>query len=145
LNVTFPVGDVPVTLARSVTDCPGAAELSVTVRTVALRFVPTLCEMLPVLPELLALPPYVATIVCGEPEELNADVDTEALPLESPELPSGFPSAVNATVPVGCVPPLVTFAVKVTLEPNDDGFELELTVVVDVACATVKLAVPVEP
>lgn len=113
-NVTLPVGEAPVTVAVSCTDCAGAAAVRDSERTVALTPVPMLCAIEPTLVVLLPSPLYVAVIVC-EPV-LSDDVVFSATPPESGTLPSDVEdvASANAMLPVGCTPPLVTVAVNVT-------------------------------
>ena len=136
-NVTVPVGvpEAVVTVAVKVTLCPNVDGLSDEVTVVVVvagggAF--TICVIAgDVLGALLALPLYVAVILC-DPVVNVAVVKVAVVPFNVPDPILVAPSK-NVTVPVGVPDAVVTVAVKVTLWPNVEGFKDEVIVVVVVA------------
>jgi hypothetical protein len=112
----------------------------------------TVCDTLPLEPEWLLSPAYVA--VTASLPTASAEVVHVAVPgkLDTVELVQPvfadqltFPVDVGVRSPCRIAPNwAVIVAVNVTLWPHTDGFVPEATVVVDVAPFTVCVSVPVE-
>jgi hypothetical protein len=96
----------------------------------------TTCDKAPVLDKRLALPPKAAEMECVP--TLSDEVLKEAEPPASATEPSVLDPSVKMMVPAGAPVPAgpVTIAVKVTVWPNEAGFELERSVVVLAAWVT---------
>jgi hypothetical protein len=140
LKLTLPVGANPPTVAVNVTLAPtadGFDELAIVAVLVALL---TTCDSAALVDaELLASPPYEATILCVATVSVlivHAAVLLLPLPASATALQpvTEPPSAVKATEPVGPTP--LTVAVNVTLTPPVDGFKELATPVVLVALLT---------
>jgi hypothetical protein len=136
-----PGADDPVTVAVSVTDCVGAADVGEALNPVELKLVPTFSMTDPAIPAaLFASPLYVAVIVCG-PLPRVPSVALVVPPESAGGAPKTVPPFRKVTVPVGAAPGLVTVAVYVTVAKGVDGFGTATTVVVAVACEAVKATV----
>ena len=132
VKVTEPVGEVPVTVAVKVTDCPNVEGLALEVSAVVEATTPTAWDSESDEVALTASPEYVASM--GWLPTTSELVVRVATPAASGTVPSGEPSSVKVTEPMGEMP--VTVAVKVTDCPNVDGLALEVRSVVEETSAT---------
>ena len=134
LNVTFPVGDRPLTVAVNVTLWPNVLGLVALTSVVEVAALLTCCAtVFEVDVALFASPLYATLIECEPP--VSVVVVQPALPLlkVTAEQMTVTPS-LNVAVPVGDWP--VTVAVNVTLWPKVLGFGALISVVELVALST---------
>ena len=121
LNVTFPVGLAPDTVAVSTTVWATCAGLGLTASAVVLVTFVTANEVVDeVLLALPVSPPYEAVRLCA-PEVVNV-VEYVALPKLIWAEPRVVVPSLNVTVPMGLEP--VTVAVKTTVCPTKAGLGL---------------------
>ena len=136
VNLTVPVG-VPldeVIVAVSVTDDPDVDGFAEEVTVVVVDPPVTTCDSAVL--ALLVKPPVpvkVATIECVP--AARVDVAKVALPAETATFDANVVApSVKVTVPVGVPPEEVIVAVKVTDDPDADGFADELSAVLVEPC-----------
>jgi hypothetical protein len=133
LNVTVPVAAAGETVAVNVTGAPDGDGFVEDVNATA-DACSTFCVSVDeVLLLSFASPPYEALIECDP--TTSVEVLKVALPLLIVPVPSIVLPSLNVTVPVAAEGE--TVAVNVTEDPNTDGFEDEVTVVVLLALFTV--------
>ncbi|SCK55662.1 hypothetical protein H180DRAFT_05131, partial [Streptomyces sp. WMMB 322] len=129
-NTTDPVGvpppgDTAETVAVNVTDSPTTDGSGAPTTAVDVPAAFTTCESTPDEPEKLALPPYVAVTVNGEPPTVAYACEMVATPPDNGTGAETLPSPKSKTTdPIGVPEPgdtAETVAVNVTDSPTTDG------------------------